>query len=341
MSSDAWGDPTWYDNELELGPIGGIVGVGDPSPSATTLSIETKTKLKQVFDFINFDGSGSVSQHELKLALQEIGMNHDDAFVEKIFKRADRNGRGFLTYTDFEDACTRRRDSFGAFAFSNIAQHEMMAMGIDLPEEFQNLEATFKAPKKNPAPAPPTPPPISKSKSSSNSSLSSKVQQRKDKAASTTEKKQKKDAATIPSKKKKIEKIKVKVPVNATPGKTAEFTLPDGRTMSFLVPKSAHPGGVITVQVDHTKIEADSKKKKYPKRKPASSVSKADADLAFKSFQRIDTTGCGKHYPSSHPLSICIYQPVLLSHIYFCIVISYLFLLSKTYTKQDLSISTK
>jgi hypothetical protein len=113
-----------------------FLGTSTPAPASNS----DRAKLRKVFDNINFEGSGALAKHELKLALQDMGMNNNDEIVNKMFAKADADGSGSISFEEFEKICTSKRDSFSAYAFANLAGFEMKSFGLELPSVFGNLE---------------------------------------------------------------------------------------------------------------------------------------------------------------------------------------------------------
>lgn len=60
-----------------------------------------KAKCREVFQQLDFDGSGTLESDELSLALNELGLDCRPEAVQEIFAQYD-DGHGSIVYADFE-----------------------------------------------------------------------------------------------------------------------------------------------------------------------------------------------------------------------------------------------
>ena len=63
--------------------------------------------IRQAFTVFDQDGNGSISAIELKLVLQEKGIEMTDAEVAEAIREADTDGDGEIDYNEFFNVVTR------------------------------------------------------------------------------------------------------------------------------------------------------------------------------------------------------------------------------------------
>ena len=68
---------------------------------------DEKEDLRKAFAVFDQDGNGPISQVELKIVLDKIGIHMSEAEVEKTMSEADTDGDGEISYTEFVDVISR------------------------------------------------------------------------------------------------------------------------------------------------------------------------------------------------------------------------------------------
>jgi len=68
---------------------------------------DEKEDLRKAFAVFDQDGNGSISQVELKIVLDKIGIHMSEAEVERTMSEADTDGDGEISYTEFVDVISR------------------------------------------------------------------------------------------------------------------------------------------------------------------------------------------------------------------------------------------
>ncbi|KAJ8907282.1 hypothetical protein NDN08_007397 [Rhodosorus marinus] len=73
---------------------------------ATNMKEEDIQKMKQAFDEVDTDGSGTITIEEMKAALHRLGNNVADEEVQKMWETFDLDGNGTIDYVEFLTATT-------------------------------------------------------------------------------------------------------------------------------------------------------------------------------------------------------------------------------------------
>lgn len=68
---------------------------------------DEKEDLRKAFDVFDQDGNGSISQVELKIVLDKIGIEMSDAELKRTMSEADTDGDGEISFTEFVDVVSR------------------------------------------------------------------------------------------------------------------------------------------------------------------------------------------------------------------------------------------
>ena len=68
---------------------------------------DEKEDLRKAFAVFDQDGNGSISQMELKIVLDKIGIHMSEAEVKRTMSEADTDGDGEISYTEFVDVVSR------------------------------------------------------------------------------------------------------------------------------------------------------------------------------------------------------------------------------------------
>ena len=68
---------------------------------------DEKEDLRKAFAVFDQVGNGSISQLELKIVLDKIGIHMSEAEVERTMSEADTDGDGEISYTEFVDVISR------------------------------------------------------------------------------------------------------------------------------------------------------------------------------------------------------------------------------------------
>ena len=81
---------------------------GDATPETDTATTELvvedpkrEKKIKAMFNEIDGDGSGEITNEELKAALKKANPSLEDADVDQMIKESDENGDGVVEYHEF------------------------------------------------------------------------------------------------------------------------------------------------------------------------------------------------------------------------------------------------
>ncbi|GGA28995.1 hypothetical protein CYANOKiyG1_45350 [Okeania sp. KiyG1] len=76
--------------------------IAEPIGSLKHMSAGEEKELRQVFQYIDSDGSGYISLDELQIYIRAIGIYIDDVQIEKMLKAADTSGDNLISYEEFE-----------------------------------------------------------------------------------------------------------------------------------------------------------------------------------------------------------------------------------------------
>ena len=68
---------------------------------------DEKEDLRKAFDVFDQDGNGSISQVELKIVLDKIGIEMSEAELKRTMSEADTDGDGEISFTEFVDVVSR------------------------------------------------------------------------------------------------------------------------------------------------------------------------------------------------------------------------------------------
>ena len=72
------------------------------------LSEEQKTEIKEAFDLFDTDGSGTIDQKELKVAMRALGFEPKKEEIMKMIRDADQDHSGVIDFPEFLDMMTQR-----------------------------------------------------------------------------------------------------------------------------------------------------------------------------------------------------------------------------------------
>ncbi|KAF6726178.1 Centrin-3 [Oryzias melastigma] len=72
------------------------------------LTEEQKDEIKEAFDLFDTDKDRQIDYHELKVAMRALGFEVKKMEVLKILKDYDRDGKGKITFEDFNEVVTDR-----------------------------------------------------------------------------------------------------------------------------------------------------------------------------------------------------------------------------------------
>ena len=72
------------------------------------LSEEQRTEVKEAFDLFDTDGSGTIDQKELKVAMRALGFEPKKDEIMKMIKDADQDNSGVIDFPEFLDMMTQR-----------------------------------------------------------------------------------------------------------------------------------------------------------------------------------------------------------------------------------------
>ena len=100
------------------------------------LSAEQKQEIKDAFDMIDTDGSGSIEVEELKIAMKALGFDTRKEETKKIIENLDKNKDGVISYEEFLDLLTTKlndKDHIEEMRkiHSNIADEKTGAIDFD------------------------------------------------------------------------------------------------------------------------------------------------------------------------------------------------------------------
>ena len=68
---------------------------------------DEKEDLRKAFDVFDQDGNGSISQVELKIVLDKIGIKMSETELKRTMSEADTDGDGEISFTEFVDVVSR------------------------------------------------------------------------------------------------------------------------------------------------------------------------------------------------------------------------------------------
>jgi Ca2+-binding EF-hand superfamily protein len=118
---------------------GGRIAMDVPKKKpASSLTKEQVEKAQQVFTRIDFDGSGALDHNEVKMALQEMGMDSSSQTVADLIQEFDTDQNGTIDLEEFKVICAN--SPIGDFDWSHLdknmlAKIEQSAKGIGQPYE--------------------------------------------------------------------------------------------------------------------------------------------------------------------------------------------------------------
>jgi len=104
---------------------------------------ESLKSLKAVFDKIDFDGSGSIEEDELVVALQDMGLALEPGKLSELFQRFAKTKSGSITFDEFvkiyqrSESVSSERNSL----FSNLVGLELTSLGLEMPSSLGDLGA--------------------------------------------------------------------------------------------------------------------------------------------------------------------------------------------------------
>jgi Ca2+-binding EF-hand superfamily protein len=107
------------------------------------LSADELSNLKAVFDKIDFDGSGSLEEDKLAVALKDMGLAPDPGKVAGLFQRFAKTKRGSITFNEFllVHQKSAADDPGDSGMFMNLVGLELSSMGLEMPSSLSNLGA--------------------------------------------------------------------------------------------------------------------------------------------------------------------------------------------------------
>ena len=74
----------------------------------TDLTEEQRQEIKEAFDLFDTDGSGSIDQKELKVAMRALGFEPKREEIKKMISDCDKDGSGVIDYNEFVDMMTQK-----------------------------------------------------------------------------------------------------------------------------------------------------------------------------------------------------------------------------------------
>ena len=108
LSSTQHTGATEVEADLDVGvtSTNGSWGSTGASGAATTALVpdvdaETRSKLKEIFDKFDLDGSGSVSTSEMKNMIQQLDLKLSDDDIAKLMRDADPDQSGQIDFEEF------------------------------------------------------------------------------------------------------------------------------------------------------------------------------------------------------------------------------------------------
>merc|ERR1712100_442931 len=72
------------------------------APKQTQLTEDQKKEIKEAFELFDTDGSGSIAEKELKVAMKALGFEPKKGEIENLIHSVDDDGDGEMDYDDFE-----------------------------------------------------------------------------------------------------------------------------------------------------------------------------------------------------------------------------------------------
>ena len=72
------------------------------------LSEDQRTEIKEAFDLFDTDGSGTIDQKELKVAMRALGFEPKKEEIMKMIRDADQDNSGVIDFPEFLDMMTQR-----------------------------------------------------------------------------------------------------------------------------------------------------------------------------------------------------------------------------------------
>ena len=70
------------------------------------LTEEQKQEIKESFDLFDTDGSGTIDQKELKVAMRALGFEPKKEEIMKMIRDADQDNSGVIDFPEFLDMMT-------------------------------------------------------------------------------------------------------------------------------------------------------------------------------------------------------------------------------------------
>jgi Ca2+-binding EF-hand superfamily protein len=113
-------------------------------PSAEEQS--SLNSLQAVFDKIDFDGSGSIEEDELAVALQDMGLASEPGTLNELFRRFAKTTPGSITFDEFV-MIHQHSVSVGAernSMFANLIGLELNSLGLEMPSSLVDLGAASR-----------------------------------------------------------------------------------------------------------------------------------------------------------------------------------------------------
>ena len=74
----------------------------------TELTEEQKQEIKEAFDLFDTDGSNSIDQKELKVAMRALGFEPKREEIKKLITEVDKDGSGVIDFPEFLDMMTAK-----------------------------------------------------------------------------------------------------------------------------------------------------------------------------------------------------------------------------------------
>ena len=75
---------------------------------ARDITDEQKQEIKEAFDLFDTDGSGTIDQKELKVAMRALGFESKRDEIKKMIADVDQNGSGVIEYSEFLEMMTQK-----------------------------------------------------------------------------------------------------------------------------------------------------------------------------------------------------------------------------------------
>lgn len=72
-----------------------------PTKGQKKLTDQQKQEIKEAFDLFDTDGSGSIDENELRVAMKALGFEAKDEEVHKMIVDVDEDGNGGVEFDEF------------------------------------------------------------------------------------------------------------------------------------------------------------------------------------------------------------------------------------------------